>query len=103
MTIDHRTKYHELKGSPATSGPGRTDITAIANPLALDVAMDLTGTTNAELARATGWSESYVLKVRNGIFRRASRVFLARAAEHLSVKWGNPTVLVTALTKGGDR
>ena len=99
MTIDHRTRIHEVNVSHTVSRRSTGRWTVVVDAVALDFIMYVTGTSNAELALVTGYSRAYVTKARGVTGTRVSRKFVADAAEYLSGRWKKPEVLAGTLVQ----
>jgi transcriptional regulator with XRE-family HTH domain len=86
----------EVSESKRGSGLPRVD------PEAFGKLLDVCGVTNAELARATGYSKGYVSQVRTGRRSRVSHRFADAAAEYLALRLGE-TVIVARLLFAPER
>lgn len=78
-----------------------TDSTRDLTPSRVDLGvfrrvLDVCGITNHQLARATGYSASYVAQIRAGSRQRVSIRFVDAASSYLAVRLGE-TVVVTRL------
>ena len=62
--------------------------------------IDMAGISNAEMARATGMSESYVAQVSSGTRVRVNTGFLNRAAVYIAARMGEPVVVMGILVGG---
>lgn len=101
METTHDTTATEVtKPQPGNRARGTREVVVI-DPTLLDYEMDLTHTSNVMLADATDYTRSYVCKVRNGITRRVSREFLARADAYLLAR-RRPGALAEAVIVGSE-
>ena len=96
MTHDSSTGTPKVTPSGRSMAPSTRHITRV-NADAYRYLIDMAGISNAEMARATGMSESYAAQVSSGTRVRVNTDFLDRAAAYIAARLSEPVVVMRVL------
>jgi len=91
-----KVEHPPVMTSNGTPGPSARDLVLVDDQLFKDL-MEIASVNSEELAKATGYSGSYVRQVRSGLRSRVAREFVLAAGNELGRRLAIEGLIATAL------